>query len=127
MSKGSWGNWTLDTHDGYLVHENGYEINLAECRTPAGLLDWIFQIRPKNWADANEIATLLEAFEDIIEPQASLCSAGVAKSLTREQMTSLVESTQKRRDDLDNFRTVFPKLSDLEDAPDADKRGEVPL
>lgn len=125
MSRLCWGNWTLNQEDGYLEHENGYEISLSSCRTPAQLLDWIFQVRPKNWVDPSEMYNLLEAIDEIIAPQSRLCSNGRPKELTSEQMQELVDNVEHRREALANFSALFPPAYRLDDQDESEKNGSI--
>ena len=89
-----WDNWTLCKDNYTLTYdENGrymYEIDLETIQTPAQMLDWIFQIRGKAWASDRAICALLEAFYAIFKPQASLCSYGSSKRITRDHIKELV-------------------------------------
>jgi hypothetical protein len=75
-----WGHWkfhssnlTLECSDerGYI-----YEIDLERCGTPAEMLDGIFQVQGKTWATADIVKDLLAALDDLLSPQAGLCSFG---------------------------------------------------
>ena len=56
-----------------------YEIDLESLKTSAQLCDMIFQVSSKNWAQSDHeiISTLVLALNDILRPQATLCSMGV--------------------------------------------------
>jgi hypothetical protein len=74
-----WGNWVFDPKRLTLSHaiegcDVDYEIDLEEIHSSAAILDWIFQILQKPWADPGTMHDLLRAFEDILEPQANYCS-----------------------------------------------------
>jgi hypothetical protein len=70
-----WGNWALDPKNLTLTHAaEGYEIDLERIHTSAAVLDWIFQVQHKAWADAGTTHDLLRAFDDILDPQANYCS-----------------------------------------------------
>jgi len=60
--------------------ETGYEIDLDECQTCAGLLDWIFQITGKVWVTPGALSEMLWAFMIILKPQARMCSGGIDKT-----------------------------------------------
>ena len=66
-------NFTLECSDerGFI-----YEVDLELCRTSAEMLDWIFQVSKKTWATADIVKDLLTAFDDLLSPQATLCSFG---------------------------------------------------
>jgi hypothetical protein len=76
--KSKWGNWTYDESNKTLDYRNPdgdyYEIDLVRVRTSAAMLDWIFQLRHKCWITAQDLADLLEAFDDLLDPQANYCS-----------------------------------------------------
>jgi hypothetical protein len=76
----TWGCWkyhpenlTLECRDerGFI-----YEVDLERCSTSAEVLDWIFQVSKKTWATADIVKDLLTAFDDLLSPQARLCSFG---------------------------------------------------
>ena len=50
-----------------------YEVNLDECNTSAGVLDWIAQVAETTWATNDGLANLVRALDDILDFQASLC------------------------------------------------------
>jgi hypothetical protein len=77
----TWGGWrfiedarVLELHDsaGRLVHE----VNLDRCRTSAEVCDWVFQIVGKSWVTDAIIAGLVRALDELLQPQATLCSFG---------------------------------------------------
>lgn len=69
-----WGDWVLDPAALVLAHETkGYEIDLAGIRSGAAVLDWIFQIQHKSWADARTMHDLLSALDAVLRPQANYC------------------------------------------------------
>jgi hypothetical protein len=70
-----WGNWVFNPSNLTLTHSTeGYEIDLEEIHSSAAILDWIFQVQGKDWADAKTMHDLLRAFDDILNPQANYCS-----------------------------------------------------
>jgi hypothetical protein len=79
-----WGDWwysqknlTLEFHG----ERDGYEVDLERCNTPAQAMDWIFQIAGKNWATPEVLGHLIQALDDLLEPQANLCSFGHRKTM----------------------------------------------
>jgi hypothetical protein len=68
-----WGSWKLSTKSLALKHEF-YEIDLETIGSSGSMLDWIFQVQQKTWADASVMNDLLAALHDIFDPQANLCS-----------------------------------------------------
>jgi hypothetical protein len=73
----SFGPWMYERQSLTLTHENGYEVALLECRTSAELLDWIFQVQQKPWADAETIQEFLRALQELLSPQENLCGGGM--------------------------------------------------
>ncbi len=95
-----WGPWQLNTQHLSLVHENGYEVSLQSCTSSAEILDWIFQIHAKSWADVPTVRGLLAAFSDILEPQANFCSGGVERGGNGAKVTELYIANPKAREQL---------------------------
>jgi hypothetical protein len=58
-----------------------YVINLAELNTSGEMLDLIMQVANKTWATAEMLGTLVEALNDIFEPQVNLCSWGEQRTI----------------------------------------------
>jgi hypothetical protein len=80
-----WGKWTFDDTTFTLVlngeGEGDYEIDLESITDSAAMLDWIIQLRIKTWATNDIIGDLLSAFEDIFQPQDTLCGGGHNKTI----------------------------------------------
>jgi hypothetical protein len=97
-----WGNWVLNEDNLTLEHYRpGYKswdywVDLERCVTPAALLDWIFQILDRSFGGTEDIANFLRAVDDILYPQANLCSFGSSKQITGEQLKRLVEECSCR-------------------------------
>jgi len=80
MNTRSFGSWTFNSKNLTLLHENPtYEIDLERCTSSAQVLDWIFQINAKTWADDFCVADLVHAFRVTLDPQRTLCSFGREK------------------------------------------------
>jgi hypothetical protein len=56
-----------------------YEVDLDRCRTAAEMMDWIFQIEGKSWATDPIVRGLIRALNELLKPQATLCSGGVER------------------------------------------------
>jgi hypothetical protein len=79
-----WGNWRLETASLELMHATDeYRIDLERMNSAAQILDWIFQInkKPREVYPAQDLADLLQALQDILDPQANLCGGGAGKRL----------------------------------------------
>lgn len=84
-----WGGWTLD-RDRLVLENKHYEVDLERALTGAQLCDLIFQVRQHIWASPEVLAGLLNAFEDLLRPQANLCSGGENKTMSNAKLRSLV-------------------------------------
>lgn len=71
----SWGDWRFDPI-GHTLACDGYEIDLEEIKSSAAILDWLFQVAGKSWATPQVLADLVEALDEVLDPQANFCSDG---------------------------------------------------
>lgn len=88
-----WGGWLLDA-ESFTLHlpfdaarpDDGdlYWVALEECGDCAEVLDKVVQITNKTWATDRILGGLLRALDDVLHLQSSLCSFGVAGTLTAE-------------------------------------------
>ena len=90
-----WRGWRLLPEVPALEYEDhevqGYRVDLDRMDTSAEMLDWIFQIYGKPWGGG--IAALLgfvTAVDDVLNPQANLCSHGVDRPFTPERLRARV-------------------------------------
>ena len=90
-----WGRWTYDAERFCLVCDAnpavrgsgseryvafvGYEADLERLRTSAAVLDFIHQIHGSIRGMDNGIRDFVNAIDDLLDPQASLCSHGAHK------------------------------------------------
>lgn len=92
-----WGPWRLDPSHLTLTHDaSTYEIDLETCTSSAQVLDWVMQINTKTWGDNATIAGLVRAFDDLLHPQANLCSSGQSRQLSRTSIRSSVTQQVRR-------------------------------
>jgi hypothetical protein len=93
-----WGSWEFDRRTLVLRHVGGYgyEVDLERCNTPAEVLDWIAQIEGKTWGTPVVVGELVAAICDLLNPQATLCSWGVAKTITPKRMRRLLLDNERR-------------------------------
>jgi hypothetical protein len=106
LKQNKWGRWKYNpaTHcleiekqeGGYISH---YEVDLDRCNTGAELLDWIYQVKDKNWISPDDVADLVYAVDDILESvQGTLCSGGEnLKFDVNKYLTENVDPLFKRR------------------------------
>ena len=82
--KRRWGHWLFVSSNLTLLHDNGYEIDLERINSCAEMLDWIFQLNHKVSRHYGEdvVKELVEAFDDIFEPQGNCCSMGNERSFS---------------------------------------------
>jgi hypothetical protein len=89
-----WGPWRLDP-DTYVLFwgdPRRYEVDLERCRTSAEVLDWICQVAGKQWSDDANLAGLVRAINDVLHPQASLCSWGASRRIAKTKIRQRVDS-----------------------------------
>jgi hypothetical protein len=81
-----WGKWEFDAKRLCLVFDGagGYEVDLEEMTTSAQMLDWIFQVSNKAWAERKDVGDLIQALEDLLHPQGTLCSGGIGGQSGKE-------------------------------------------
>jgi hypothetical protein len=83
----NWGNWKLNHETPVLEYANFslngagfYEIDLDRMTSSAEMLDAIFQVAGKRWISNEDIGDLVRALDDLLDPQAHLCSNGKDKA-----------------------------------------------
>lgn len=76
----TWGNWQFDANVMVLTFlPEDYEIALEECTSSAELSDRIFQLCNKTWMTPTDLGHMVQALDDLLHPQANLCSFGQDK------------------------------------------------
>jgi hypothetical protein len=90
----AWDIWRLDPRNYTLVAGSWqrYYVDLERCLTSAQMLDWIIQVAGKTWATADVLAGLVHALDEVLRPQARLCSLGSSKTLTARQVRAVVDT-----------------------------------
>ena len=90
IKKTQWGNWVLNSKNltlDYQFSDGGiYDLDIGRCNDSAKILDWIFQVNSKKWANEKIVYDLLDAIYDILNPQGNFCSSGVNKKCDAEQL-----------------------------------------
>jgi hypothetical protein len=101
-SFGDWDRWYLDPRSLSLIiklfsdtSSYTYEVDLETCVTSAEVLDWICQISGKEWSTAAVLAGLVYALDDVLKPQAHLCSDGRHKRMATSKIAELVATAAK--------------------------------
>jgi len=88
-----WHGWELCSLKPAVLGYDGYWLDLTDhMQTPAKALDITFQIQGKGWTDdGTHVTGFMQAIEDIINPQATLCSLGRGRRLSRSRIQQLAE------------------------------------
>jgi hypothetical protein len=81
-----WGSWAFDAKRLALTYEPAdspgwWEVDLERMTDPARMLDAIFQFSTKVWAPRRAVGDLVQALDDLLDPQSTLCSWGQSKTL----------------------------------------------
>jgi hypothetical protein len=98
-----WGPWALDTETMVLrIEADGhplvdYEVDLEWCLDSAQVLDWICQIAHKDHDDYPAITGLVNALDDVLDPQRNLCSSGKHKVITEARVHELARQAAAER------------------------------
>jgi hypothetical protein len=72
-----WGDFIFDRKNLCLTHQNfDYELDLEKFGSSSALLDMMFQISRKTWMTRGNRGYLLEALQELLDPQQNLCSFG---------------------------------------------------
>lgn len=87
---------TIHRPDGTTLEYERYEVDLERCLTSAEVLDWICQVAGKGYADDAVLAGLVRALDDILHPQAFLCSFGEARTITEARVARRVQQAAER-------------------------------
>ena len=103
----AWGGWLYQKENLTLqfVPRDGhwwYEVDLEKCVSSAAILDRIFQIRSKreDLVSAEDIGHLVAALDDLLHPQANVCSFGLDSQF--DSTTYLTEDAPDRLNDLES-------------------------
>ena len=109
------GAWFFDPEEFLLISKKSeYIIPLERVTSSACILDWIYQIQGKDWADMLDVYTLLIAFRRILDPQENYCSfeedkraegADLAKKYAEK-----VEEHREETEKLECFQTISNAL-----------------
>lgn len=84
-----------------------YEVDLERCKTSAQVLDWIFQVSNKHRSrvSAEDIGYLIDALQDLLHPQANLCSFG--QDMKFDTTRYLLEGLEDRPLDTKHISKAF--------------------
>ncbi|MGH3751954.1 MAG: hypothetical protein ACRDRP_04525 [Pseudonocardiaceae bacterium] len=94
MTAAGWGPWQLDLDRFELDRAPGsadsYPIDLLTCTDSAQVLDWICQYAGRSWGNDAALAGLVRALNDVLHPQATLCSEGKPTRLSDKQLRARI-------------------------------------
>src|SRR5690606_12279282 len=90
-----WGPWRLSEGGRVLECDcddplRHYWVELESCDSSAQVLDWMCQIAGRYDGDDVAIAGLVRAFNDLLDPQAHLCSMGKDHKLSQKKLDELI-------------------------------------
>lgn len=96
-----WNGWQLDAATFELSYSdpsegNEYSVDLERFCNSAQVLDVILQVAAKRWATDQCLAGLIRGINDVMQPQANLCTGGVDKTITRQDVGRLVTARAGR-------------------------------
>jgi hypothetical protein len=74
-----------------LIRQAAYPIDLETLTSSAEVLDMICQVAMKEWATAGCISGLVRAINDLLQPQAHLCSMGADQRLRGDEIVRLTK------------------------------------
>ena len=96
-SPNRWGGWKLQGRTYELTYQPfadapayAYPVDLERFTTSAEVLDMIIQMAEKTWATDEVLAGLVRAINDLLRPQATICSGGRNKTLPPDRIRTLV-------------------------------------
>jgi hypothetical protein len=77
-----WGEWEYNNRTFVITHLRAkYEVDLERCATSAQMLDYIFHVAGKAWITPKDLGDLVQALDDLLSPQGTLCGFGEDKTL----------------------------------------------
>jgi hypothetical protein len=89
-----WGPWVFRARTLTLEYISldfpSYWIDLEDFTNSAGILDVIFQIAGKRWCSITDLGHLVRAIDHLVDPQDNVCSFGMNRRLSLEQLRRLL-------------------------------------
>jgi len=95
----TWGPWRYERGGPHLVltmnnDDDWYDVDLRRCTCSGAVLDWIIQISEKMWATPEVIASLVNALDDLLRPQETMCSFGSESTVPDKDMAALLRKNE---------------------------------
>jgi hypothetical protein len=95
VDSSSWGGWQLYAN-GEITWSRRYPVDLERLTTSAEVLDLICQVANKRWANDACVAGLVHLLNDLLHPQAYLCSGGSDRRLSGDEIRQRVADWMRR-------------------------------
>jgi hypothetical protein len=96
VARACWGPWRL-SGTRLADDQHGYDVELLTCTSSAEVLDWLCQITAKDWGSPHVVGHLVRAFNEVLNPQANLCSWGQPMTMTKAQIRQVILDYRLRR------------------------------
>ncbi|HET7440172.1 MAG TPA: hypothetical protein VFJ47_02635 [Terriglobales bacterium] len=95
-----WGQWRFGEKTGGLEYEGNegkclLRIDLATIDGSARMLDWIFWMRGHDWSTREDLADLIQAFDDIFYPRGNLCPNGRDRTMDAKKYLRVMSGIGK--------------------------------
>lgn len=92
-----WRGWQLCPTAPASLDYGSYQVDLSEITDSAEALDCIYQVGLKTWTkDGAHLLGFFRALDDILDPQANLCSFGTDRQVTAEWVTARIAHVIER-------------------------------
>ncbi len=93
-----WGRWHFDQRSRWLVYdddEGSLCIDLTAIDGSARMLDWIFWMNDHDWYTREELADLIQAFDEIFYPRVNLCPNGRDRAMDAKKYLDVMSGIGK--------------------------------
>ncbi|HET9803145.1 MAG TPA: hypothetical protein VFP96_07910 [Candidatus Acidoferrum sp.] len=93
-----WGKWRFDEKSRWLAYdddEGSLCIDLTAIDGSARMLDWIFWMSCHDWYTREDLADLIQAFDDIFYPRANLCPNGRDRAMDAKKYLHVMSGIGK--------------------------------
>ncbi len=93
-----WGKWRFEERSRWLVFDDDEAslcIDLTAIDGSARMLDWIFWMNDHDWYTREDLADLIQAFDDIFYPRANLCPNGCDQAMDAKKYLHVLSGIGK--------------------------------
>ena len=94
----TWGKWRFDERPRWLAYDDDEAclgIDLTTIDGSARMLDWIFWLSEHDWYTREDLADLIQAFDDIFYPRANLCPGGSDQTMDAKKYLHVMSGMGK--------------------------------